>query len=494
MERNSGMKNRTLVMIGLLLAAVCFAVILAQGTSYTVEVPLSGAPGSSEDYPVVIEKGAQAVSLTNRWVEDNTLYLQFRSIQRGKAFVSVDGPEGPIRYFHLYSHYFGVLTYDSYFGDCSGSWVIPLAVCLYLVLVLWTLLRRYRAGVKDSLYQYKNVKNLGLMIYLGGLLLGQLFRLFSGGGMEETARTTLGAASTIAFVALPFAFIVSVLVTASNIRLMRKEGRNWRNMLGFLLGLLVCLATLFPEVLAEYLQRTTIVDVHNQGGVWLYIEMAVENGVLVAVSYLESILLATIILGIKAARKIPAFDKDYMLILGCQINADGTLTNLLKGRADRALEFARMQEEATGKKLTFVPSGGKGPDEVTSEAEAIRRYLAESGIPADRILVEDQSTNTEENIRNSAALIRGAAGGQEAKAAFSTTNYHVFRAGILANQQGVPMEGIGGRTRSYFWINAFIREFIATMYAEWKTHVRVILVMLASALAMIYMVYLSNVL
>jgi len=56
------------------------------------------------------------------------------------------------------------------------------------------------------------------------------------------------------------------------------------------------------------------------------------------------------------------------------------------------------------------------------------------------------------------------------------------------------MEGIGGRTRSYFWINAFIREFIATMYAEWKTHVRVILVMLASALAMIYMVYLSNVL
>ena len=131
---------------------------------------------------------------------------------------------------------------------------------------------------------------------------------------------------------------------------------------------------------------------------------------------------------------------------------------------------------------------------VTSEAEAIRRYLAESGVPADRILVEDRSTNTEENIRNSAALIRETGGGQEAKIAFATTNYHVFRAGILANRQGVPMEGVGGKTRSYFWINAFIREFIATIYAERKTHVRMVLVMLAAALTMVYVVYLSNVL
>ena len=490
------MKNRTLVLTGLLLAVVCFAVILISGRSYTVKVPLEEKEGRFEDYSVEIEQKTPVVSLAHQRIENGTLYLEFRSVHRGKAFVDVYGPEGPIQFIRLYSHYFGVLTYEKYFGDCTGGRIIPVAVSLYLALILWILFRRYRLDVRASLYQYRNVKNLGLMIYLGGLLLGLILDLFAAGGIEQAARTTLSVASSFAYVALPLAFIVSVLVTVSNIQLMHKEGRNWRNMLGFMLGLLVCLATLFPHLLGEYLQRSTstIIDVHNEGGVWLYMEMAVESGVLVAVSYLESILLATIILGIKAARRIPAFDKDYMLILGCQINADGTLTKLLKGRADRALEFARMQEEAAGKKLIVVPSGGKGPDEVTSEAEAIRRYLAETGVPADRILVEDQSANTEENIRNSAALIREAGGGQEAKIAFSTTNYHVFRAGILANRQGAPMEGVGGKTRSYFWINAFIREFIATMYAERRTHVRVILVMLAAALAMVYVVYLSNIL
>jgi vancomycin permeability regulator SanA len=489
------MKNRTLMITGLLLMVACFAAILIQGRTYTVAVPVCGAVERAEDARVEIEQAAPSVELTGQWLEDDTLYLKFHSVHRGKAYVDVYDPEGEaVQIFNLYVHHLGAITFSSFFGDCTGGRIIPAAIGVYLVLVLWTLIRRYRADVRRSLYQYRNVKSLGLIVYLGGLLLGQISYLFAGGGVERAARSTLDAASAIASFALPIAFLVSVLVTISNIHLLRREGRNWRNMLGFLLGLLVCLTTLFPHVLGEFLQRTTLVDVHNDRGAWQYIEMAVENGVLVAVSYLECILLATILLGVKAARKIPAFDKDYMLILGCQIKKDGTLTKLLKGRADRALEFARMQREATGKELVFVPSGGQGADEVISEAEAIRRYLLETGVPADRILPEDRSVNTEENIRNAAALIRKAAGDREAKIAFATTNYHVFRAGILANRQGVPMEGIGGRTRSYFWINAFIREFIATVYTERKTHIRVILVMLAAVLAMICMVYFSNVL
>jgi hypothetical protein len=60
--------------------------------------------------------------------------------------------------------------------------------------------------------------------------------------------------------------------------------------------------------------------------------------------------------------------------------------------------------------------------------------------------------------------------GEDAQIGFSTTNYHVFRAGNIACEQGIDMEGIGARTRSYFWINAFIREFIATMIAEKRKH------------------------
>jgi len=232
------------------------------------------------------------------------------------------------------------------------------------------------------------------------------------------------------------------------------------------------------------------VDVHNERGRALYVELAVEDGVLVMVSYLECVLIATIALTVKAARRVPAFDKDCMLILGCQIKKDGTLTNLLRSRADRALDFARIQAEATGKALTFVPSGGQGADEVCSEGEAIRRYLLEQGVEDARILAETESASTFENLRNSAALIR-ARFGDDARIAFSTTNYHVFRAGVLAMEQGVDAEGIGSPTKSYFWINAFIREFIATMVSERRTHIAAVAALLVAVIAMAFMVYLS---
>ena len=119
-------------------------------------------------------------------------------------------------------------------------------------------------------------------------------------------------------------------------------------MLGLILGVLICAVTLFPLVLSEMLHRTTVVDVHNENGIAMYIEMAVTNSILTAVTYLECILIGTVILSVKSAKKIPAFDKDYIMILGCQIRPDGSLTPLLKGRTDRALEFADMQENNSG--------------------------------------------------------------------------------------------------------------------------------------------------
>ena len=292
----------------------------------------------------------------------------------------------------------------------------------------------------------------------------------------------------------PIAFIVSIYVAASNIQLMKKEGRNWRNMLGLMLGIFVCFCTVFPFALSEMLQRSNVIDVHNERGMALYVEMAVTNGILVAVSYLECILLGSVILSLKAAKKVPAFDKDYILILGCQIREDGSLTPLLKGRADRALNFAQMQKEASGRDIVFVPSGGKGPDEVIPEAQAVRNYLVSKGIPEERILAEDESLNTFENFRNSYGLIKNDGRTPEPKIAFSTTNYHVFRSGILARQQGIDAEGIGSGTRSYFWINAFVREFIATLYAESKRHLIITVLLILMILAMVLIVRMSNVL
>ena len=210
-----------------------------------------------------------------------------------------------------------------------------------------------------------------------------------------------------------------------------------------------------------------------------------------AVAYLECMLIGTIAVAYRAAKRIPSFDKDYILILGCMIKKDGTLTNLLKGRADRAVEFAEMQKAATGKDIIFVPSGGQGSNEVISEGQAIKNYLLGIGIKEESILAECESANTYENFRNSAKLIRERSG-DAANIAFSTTNYHVFRSGLYASKQGIKAEGIGSRTKSYFWVNAFVREFIAMLHSERKKHAAVMIILALLWAFMVVMWFLAN--
>ena len=93
------------------------------------------------------------------------------------------------------------------------------------------------------------------------------------------------------------------------------------------------------------------------------------------------------------------------------------------------------------------------------QAEAMRRYLLEKGIPADHILMEDRSTTTMENIRNSKAIIEARNGRKYT--ALVTSNYHVYRAMRYARAADLKAVGIGSRTASYYFPSALIREFIA---------------------------------
>lgn len=120
----------------------------------------------------------------------------------------------------------------------------------------------------------------------------------------------------------------------------------------------------------------------------------------------------------------------------------------------------------------------------------MKNYLLKQGINDDNILVEDKSKNTYENIKFSNNIIKEKL--KNAKIAFSTTNYHVFRAGNIATKQNINIEGIGAKTKSYFWINAFIREFIATLFNEKKKHIAVVLSIILIAIFIIWVTWLNN--
>ena len=492
------MSKKLLLLIGLLLVCISFAVLLIAGQTYRYKIPVEEGFDDPDDYQAELDQDQEFVRLEEKTVRNGFLNLKFRSVSRGKAYLQVYAGDEPICFDRIYVHRFGIITVYTFFGRATGAIVIPIAIMLFLSLLLWYRIQKFRNGIRASFYQYRNINNLGWIIFLASLILNQISFLTTAGGLDDALKSMLNSASAFAKVLLPIAFIVFVLVTISNLRLMKREGRNVKNMLGVILGLALCVGTLFPLFLSEYLQHSAaasaVFDVHNEQGKALYIEIAAKSSVLSAVSYLECILIASIILTTIAAKRIPAFNKDYILILGAMIRKDGTLTPLLKSRADRALEFSEMQKAETGKDLIFVPTGGQGPDEVIAEGDAIRDYLLEQGIPEERILTENRSKNTEENMKYSFALIREHTGKEEPNVAFATTNYHVFRSGILARHQGILAEGIGSKTKRYFWINAYIREFIATVYSGWKKHLRVILLLVLLSVAASVILYFSVVL
>ncbi|MCR5335818.1 MAG: YdcF family protein [Synergistes sp.] len=486
------MRTRHFLILAAVLAAICFIFISLVGNTCTISFPLYSETGSAEDYEVIIESGGAVAEITGKRIENSALEIDLKSLSPGKAYVSASGPDDYSFLNVIYVHKTGVITVNSILGFCRGGISVPIASSLFIAVLLIDRIRRLRRSMSEDLYRYANIKDLGLVIYLAAFLLLQSRHIFGFEGLIDSASSVMSTASSFAVLSFPLAFIVSLMVSFSNLRLMQKEGRNFRNMLGFILGLLLCLGIIFPVVLGEYLQRASFVDVHDQGGTAMYIEMLIEDMIHAVVVYLECMLIGTIVMALRAARGVPDFDRDYIIILGCMVTKDGSLTKLLKGRVDRALEFARMQKERSGKDIIFVPSGGKGADEPCSEAEAMKNYLLSQGIEEDRIIAEDKSEDTFENMRNSKALIAEHSGAAKPKLAFSTTNYHVFRSGVISSGLDMGAQGIGSPTRSYFWINAFIREFIALMYSERKTHIRVIAVLALIVMTVVFMIYKAN--
>ena len=476
------------------LAVACIAFMAWRGGEYVWSFDVGSAVTSADDVRIEIEQDAESIIVADKRLDDATLIVTLRANERGKAIVDafVNGESVKLEVFYV--HAFGIITVNSFFGPCYGYGLVGWAVVIFLAALLVGVIRKYREDVAQGLYRYRNVLDLGLIIFLAFLLLLQLPYMLRNGGLGQTVSSLLASAGIFTYVAFPIAFVVAILVTISNVHLMIKEGRTWRNMLGVILGVLVCLLTLVPEALNNLFSTPQFAALHNLRSPAVYLDMLVEYGLAFVLAYLECILLGTIIFGIKAARHVPAFDKDAVIILGSWVMPDGTCPPLLRGRADAALTFAEAQAEADGPEPLFVPSGGKGDDETCAEGVAIAGYLREQGVPEERILIEDQSTTTEENFRFSIAKIRERLGLENPRIAFATTNYHVFRSGVLATKQGIDAEGVGGKTKRYYWVNAFIREFAALLYEERRVHAAILIAVLVVLVAMVGIVYLGNVL
>jgi len=165
----------------------------------------------------------------------------------------------------------------------------------------------------------------------------------------------------------------------------------------------------------------------------------------------------------------PKYNQDFVIVLGAGLIGGKKVTPLLAKRIDRAIQFYREQSEKTLSPPQLLMSGGQGPDEKIPESQAMREYALEQGIPDEDIIMEAQSTNTLENMKFSKEIMeREKPSGYHA--IFTSNNYHIFRAGMYAEDVGLKIDGIGSKTARYYLPNAFLREFIAVALMNKRLH------------------------
>ena len=477
------MKNvKKVLLLTLVLIVISFSIILLFGRTYTCSFNIN-----SDDYTYSIDRVDGDIDIIDEKIIDNKYIIKIKGKSAAKVFIEFNNGDYSEQAF-LYIHKSMVITNNNYFGYSNGSLIIPISLSIFLIYILYLLFKKYKECINDNLYQYKNVAYLGIIIFIISFTLFNILSIFNYQGLYDTINKTISSFTSFSMLLFPITFITFILVTISNIILIRREGKSFKNLLGLFLGLFICILVLLPDFVYGILMKTQIVDIYNLNSLGPYVYNFLESVVYLIAVYLECVLIGTIIIALKAVKRKVSYDKDYIIILGCKIKKDGTLPPLLRGRVDRAIQFRNEQLESTGKDLIFIPSGGKGSDEVISEALAMKNYLIDKGINKNNILIEDKSTNTYENIKYSYKLINK----KNSNIVISTTNYHVFRAGLLASQQGIIVDGIGSKTKTYYWINAFIREFIGTLYSERKKHFIVFSIIIITIIFMIAVIFITN--
>ena len=454
------MKKATIqiAVLAVILLAVCIGCRLAMRNTYMASFPARTenlAPESIRfhaETPGIVEHGTPRI-------EDGWVRIPIRPGQPGETFVDLDDNHGnDIGMMRFHVGRFGTV-YDWRTGGFTGDTVALVAFTAFCLISAAIMFHAWRGAKGAAFYAYGTIHAAGF----------SLFALLTGLAMlEVTLRhvlrphdfSMLYAYAAISGASWRFMMLTALPVLAfaaamavSNIALVRHEGFSPKNVLGIGIGL----ALVAGEALAFFLYGRDFSGAEWEVRAW----DTMCNVYATAFACFECVLAGAIVCGLKAARHVPAPDADYILILGCKFRRDGTLTPLLQGRVDRAIAFWKKQREVTGKTAVLVPSGGRGADEPIAEAEAMCRYLLERGIPEDKIILEDRSRNTYQNMEYSKALIGHGAPG--AKVVYATTNYHVFRSGVWANLAGMPAEGVGSRTKWWYWPNAFMRECAGLM-------------------------------
>jgi uncharacterized SAM-binding protein YcdF (DUF218 family) len=335
----------------------------------------------------------------------------------------------------------------------SGSRLFAYLLAAFFGLLFVNSVMRDPRGFRNAVFLGLTLSFLGL-----GLLLGVTQTSGDGRMLAVLAVALLPVLGLVALV---------TFLILNGMTMLRKEGRTAANLLSLAcgVGIIALLLLLAAALVARH-----------------HVLTALAAASVLVVCYLAFLFFCYLTYGFLYRRMPIRRAPDFVVILGAGLMGGKRVSPLLASRLERGRAVYEALDPQYGPML--IVSGGKGTDERLSEAEAMANYLVESGFPADRILKEDQSSTTEENLLFSAALMRENRP-EGYRCVVVTNDFHSYRAALIARDLGVPAQVVGSPTAAYFLPSATIREFIAVFVRYWKVNVPICAFLAAPSLVLL---------
>ena len=151
------------------------------------------------------------------------------------------------------------------------------------------------------------------------------------------------------------------------------------------------------------------------------------------------------------------YKEDCVVVLGSGIRGE-TVLPTLQNRLNTCLDYYHKNNQAL-----IIVSGGQGHNETISEAEAMKRYLVNQGIPASQIIKEDQSHSTKENFEFTKKILDKHFAGNPYTVACITSHYHIFRSEKIALKQGIDVHTLSAHVDWHLLPLAYEREFLSIL-------------------------------
>ena len=241
--------------------------------------------------------------------------------------------------------------------------------------------------------------------------------------------------------------ILGVVLVLNGFIMVKKEGRRLQNLLGLFLGL----------AMLGYVGLALSSAINDNVNIFFWVLCLGIPLAYLGFGFTSYLLYSWLYLWVTKRRK-RVEPPGAVIVLGAGL-IKGKVPPLLASRLDAGMAVA--DGAGDEEKPLLIVSGGQGSDEVRSEASAMAEYLVSKGVPEQRILQENLSRTTQENLANTKVMLEQE--GITGPLAVVTNNFHAFRAALLLSREGLKGYAVGAPTARYYWPAAVIREYVAIL-------------------------------